>query len=117
MDFDPFGSLAAVVCADSLPQTLRRPDVKRVGGSAKDVNEVHLEMLTPPVNWERPFGSLTLAQDHSTRGLYVSLHICRMAARSVVMSAAMAESNGDPNGIRSLTSSFVLLRDSAAITW
>ena len=55
MGFDPFGSLAAVVCADSLPQALRRPDVKRVGGSAKDVNEVHLEMLTRPVNWERPF--------------------------------------------------------------
>ena len=100
IDFDPFGSPAAVMRGDSLPQTLRRPDVKRVRGSAKDVNEVHLEMLTRLVSWERPFGSLTLAQDYSTRVLYVFLHVCRTAARSVVMSEAMAESNGDPNGIR-----------------
>jgi hypothetical protein len=45
MDFDPFGSFAAVMCADSLIQTLRHPDVKRVEGSAKDVEKAHQEMM------------------------------------------------------------------------
>jgi hypothetical protein len=45
MNFDPFGSFSAVMCADSLIQTLRQPDVKRVGGSAKDVEEAHQEMM------------------------------------------------------------------------
>jgi hypothetical protein len=45
MHFDPFGSFPAVMRVDSLIQTLRHPDVKRVRRSAKDVQEAHQEMM------------------------------------------------------------------------
>ena len=97
MGFDPFGSFAAVVGADSLIQIFRHAYVESIRRGAEDVQKAHSKAMISYM----PLDSLTLARDHSTRLLYVSLNVC-LAARSVVMSEALhrAESNGDPNGIR-----------------
>ena len=71
MHFDPFGSFPAVMRVDSLIQTLRHPDVKRVRRSAKDVQEAHSKAVISYM----PLDSLALARDHSTRLLYVSLNV------------------------------------------
>ena len=84
MHFDPFGSFPAVMRVDSLIQTLRHPDVKRVRRSAKDVQEAHQEMMIA-------HEALRLARARSGPfdSASTSPFPIRMAARSVVMSEAV----------------------------
>ena len=65
-------------------------NVDRIVGASENVHEEHPQRSNTSDKRKKPFDSLTLAQDHSTRAgfMFGTLITSRVAARSVVMSEA-----------------------------
>ena len=103
---DPFGSLAAVMRAEALSNVFCYSRVERVVTRAKDIHEMHSNRIASfefiVRGWLRALRLTAFAQGHSTRRAMLLQPCLPLAARSVVMREALvkAESNGDPNGIR-----------------
>ena len=96
VSFDPSRSLAAIMRIDPLIQSFGYPDIKRVVECKQDIHVVHRYLISMTTIDLEALRLARLAQDHSTRALMPGLfavHLLRMAARSVVMSEASAESN------------------------
>ena len=80
--------------------------VERVVRRAKDIHEMHSNRIASfefvVRGWLRALRLTAFAQGHSTRRAMLLQPCLQLAARSVVMREALvkAESNGDPNGIR-----------------
>src|SRR5947207_8647345 len=92
--------------AEALGNVFCYSRVERVVTRAKDIHEMHSNRIASfefvVRGWLRSLRLIAFAHGHSTRRAMLLQPCLQLAARSVVMREALvkAESNGDPNGIR-----------------